>query len=310
MPRHHRIRSLKEPLEAYAMAKRDRDIWNFEIPSQRDLGTQYPTEKEFSKDNEAFMPFDDFSNDEQKDVLNELTLNFLLQYLGYFSQSSKYGLQFYLGEAIKIVKAKPSKKRASQKAVYKATIQPEFEKWVKEFLAGRKQHKSNRFATSIQVFRHDAKVPELTLLAVFYFELSKDTVVVELFFPDLEEIVDHPALDDIAEILSQFMSAFGKKKVSAGIFMADLRVNEFLQFLPFVDQSLFPRVKSLKQPVFNYLWNQFLFLDRVREPQYTLENIEDIVTEFPRADVELRERVYLELLMFITELRLYLFANT
>lgn len=134
---------------------------------------------------------------------------------------------------------------------------------------------------------------------VFYLELEKSTVIVELFSLDPERLEKHPAVQNIDEQLTKLLHEYLQEKVEVkvGIFWSNQTRDEFVKYLPLCEE--------IRPFTFSLIWNMYLFLDRLREPQYTLSDLEQVVTDFESLDVDIRKRAYLECFFLLSRFRFF-----
>lgn len=169
------------------------------------------------------------------------------------------------------------------------------------------QKNKTRIVTWILV--GNAQKPEFQLVCVFYRKLDPLALVVELYHPNLTQMDDHPAFDDLNNQLLRVLRNLNvptiPPNVLIGILDSDLTNEECVNYLPFL-----ARYNTVPDYMFGYLWNAFLFIDRAEESQYTMKEIERIMYQFSQIDVDTRKKVYLAFLEFIARFRYYLYIMT
>jgi hypothetical protein len=180
--------------------------------------------------------------------------------------------------------------------------------FVKELEDAFANHNLFRIITWLQVGQH-GRAPEFNLLVVFYRKLDSDILVIELYHPDLPQMEDHPAFDKLPEqlaaLVEQVQSPQSRQKEALiGILDSDVSNEEWSGYLPFV-----ARYNTVPDFMFGYLWNAFLFMDRVCEPKYTLKEVKQIMYGFGQIDVDVRKKIYLAFLFFVIRFRWYLYIS-
>lgn len=161
-----------------------------------------------------------------------------------------------------------------------------------------------RIVTWIVVGSQDR--PEFRIACVFYRKFDPSALVVELYNPNLSQMNDHPAFeelnDQIIRLLRHLDVATIPSDVLIGLLDSDVTSDECMSYLPFLN-----RYNTVPDYMFGYLWNAFLFIDRVQEPLYTMKEIQQIMYKFSLIDVDTRKKVYLAFLEFIARFRYYLY---
>jgi hypothetical protein len=142
---------------------------------------------------------------------------------------------------------------------------------------------------------------------VFYRNILKGTVVVEVYHPELSNgnYEEHPVMKNITRDMISFLSKLDvKADVTVGIVNSELENTELIEYLPFLE-----RYNTLPDYLFPMVWNMYLFLDRVREPLYTYTELERVTSKFLQIDADIREAIYLEFLWFILRFRFFLYIT-
>jgi hypothetical protein len=307
-----RVIPIRDELNTWSEAKEELEAYRIEDPyvpeHKNEAERKIPSravravvEFELDPDKSNWSPFEVNSLKSKKQLFLELEdyIHDVLQNQNRQDRTLKYVASHTL-----VLKKTYTDPRGINPPEYSLAVSQEFQEEMRKLFANKNV---TRIVTWLHVMQAVGKT-ELSVVLVFYRKLDASTLVIELYHPDLSQMDEHPAFDRLTEQLVELVTQIQdpqNKQTDAmiGLLDSELSSEEWSGYFPFL-----ARYNTLPDHMFGYLWNAFLFVDRVCEPEYTLKEVDQIIYSFERIDVEVRKKVYLAFLFFLLRFRWYLFV--
>ena len=306
MKRRHTI-PIRDVLETWTEAKKDVNRYDVQDPyipahqskAEKKFNPPQRDEVEFDldPDQSGWSPFEVNDLSSKQKILLKLE-DYMEDVLKYYSTRDR--TLEYVSESLQLVKTYTDP-RGIRPPKYTLEATPPGVKQLEEAF--------KKPTGRIVIWVHVGTPPklEISLLCVVYRKLEASALVVELYHPDLAQMDDHPAFDTLDSQILELLDQVQNTQTDAliGLLDSDMTNDEWVSYLPFLS-----RYNTVPEYMFGYLWNAFLFLDRVCEPVYKLKDVKQIMYNFKEIDVDTRKKAYLAFLMFIIRFRWYLYVES
>lgn len=256
-------------------------------------------------DDSKWDPFNSVNSVSDKEKFLNCANLFVRSMFGAFAKRDpSHSLSFRNSKALSYKKIYEKSERHVPK--YRILLSDEIVAHYKQVFA-EKQY--TRIVIPLQVLDRNDTV-EVEFFLVFYRNLLPDTIVVEIYHPELAEgyYDDHPVVEHLTENIVEFIgTALGlKTDVVVGLIASDDTAKELLEYMPFLDEEHY---NTIPDHLFSMMWNLYLFLNRVQDPRYTYAELERVTNSFSRIDPDVRSDIYLEFLQFLLRFRLMMFYS-